>query len=130
MYMSDTLSRALVTMLGEKQQEEDEIFVPAITEALPATEARLEEYKKVQDCDPECKAVKDYCKIGWPLKHRVPDKLKVYWKARGSLTVNNNLLLYNGRIVIPGALQRETLRKIHEGHQGIGCCCMRIRESV
>ena len=39
MYTADTLSRAPITMPGEKQQEEDEMFVSAITEALPASEA-------------------------------------------------------------------------------------------
>ena len=133
MYTADTLSRAPVAMPGEscqKQQDENEMFVSAITEALPGSETRLQQYKKAQDLNPECKAVKEYCRRGWPQKHRVPDNLKKYWEARGLLTVHNDLLLYNGRIVIPEALQRETLRKIHEGHQGIGRCRMRIRESV
>ena len=38
--------------------------------------------------------------------------------------------LFNHRIVIPQAVQKETLKKIHEGHQGIERCRMRVRASV
>ena len=133
MYTADTLSRAPVTSPGEtcqKQQEEDEMFVSAVTEALPASETRLGEYKEEQNTDPESIAVKEYCRIGWPQKYKVPCNLKEYWKVRGALTINNDLLLYNGRIVVPGKLRKKTLQKIHEGHQGVGRCRMRITESV
>jgi hypothetical protein len=133
MYTADTLSRAPVAIPGElcqNQQEEDETFVSSVTESLPASETRLGEYKKEQERDPECKAVKEHCTTGWPQKYQVPDNLKAYWKVRGSLTVHNGLLLYNGRIVVPRTLRKETLRKIHEGHQGIGRCRMRARESA
>ena len=44
--------------------------------------------------------------------------VKLYWQVRGSLTICDDLLLYNSRIVIPPSLRKETMRKIHEGHQG------------
>ena len=44
--------------------------------------------------------------------------------------MHNNLLLFNHRIVIPQAVQKETLKKIHEGHQGIERCRMRVKASV
>ncbi len=56
--------------------------------------------------------------------------MATYWKERGSLTMNNSLLMYNDRIVIPQSLQKETMMKIHEGHQGIESCLMRVRASV
>ena len=130
MYAADTLSRAPVMTPGEicqNQHEEDKTFVSTVTEALPASETRLGEYKKEQERDPECKAVKEHCITGWPRKHHIPGNLKAYY---GSLTVHNDLLLYNGRIVVPRTLRKETLRKIHEGHQGIGRCHIRVRESV
>ena len=53
-----------------------------------------------------------------------------YWKVRGSITVHDGLLLYNQHIVVPRSLQRETLDRIHEGHQGIERCRMRTKTSV
>ena len=36
----------------------------------------------------------------------------------------------NGRIVVPQALQEETIDKIHDGHQGIDWCRMRAKSAV
>ena len=64
----------------------------------------------------------------WLQKYQVPDNLKAYWKVRESLTVHKVLPLYNGKIVVSRTLQKETLRKIHEGHQGVGHYHMQVRE--
>ena len=55
---------------------------------------------------------------------------KPYWEKRGELTIGENLLLCGGRIVVPLALQEETLRKLHNGHQGIERCRLRARSAV
>ena len=60
--------------------------------------------------------------MGWPRKKIIPLNLTPYWKARNSLTICNNLLLYNSCIVIPKSLQQETLQKIYSGHLGIEKC--------
>ena len=56
--------------------------------------------------------------------------IKPYWNVRGELTIHQGLLLYGTRIVIPKTLQRETLTKIHQGHQGVQRCCLRAKVSV
>ena len=55
---------------------------------------------------------------------------KPYWEARCSLTLCDDLLLFNDRIVVPLALQKETIDKIHDGHQGIDRCHMRAKSAV
>ena len=68
---------------------------------------------------------------GWPEKGKVQPYLKPYWNAQGELTVDgNDLLLYSKRIVVPKVLQRRTLEKIHEGHQGIQRSRLRAMTSV
>ena len=42
----------------------------------------------------------------------------------------NNLLLFGCRIVVPKALQEETLGKLHEGHLGIQKCRERAKNAV
>ena len=49
---------------------------------------------------------------------------------RGDLTLHDNLLLYGSRIVVPKSLRAATLRKIHNGHQGIQRCRQRTTSSV
>lgn len=71
-----------------------------------------------------------YCQTEWPSKQSMPLQVLPFWKVRGSLSVNNQLLLYNHRIVVPKALIRETIQRLHEGHQGIERCRMRAKSSV
>ena len=56
--------------------------------------------------------------------------LMPYHQVRNSLTVCNGLLLYNERVVVPKTLQKETLQKIHSGHQGVERCRARVAMSV
>ena len=96
------------------------------TSTLPASGSRLDKYCQAQRNDEICRQVIEFCGNGWPQRQRVKGVLSLYWKERGSLTMNNGLLMYNDRIVIPQSLQKETMMKIHEGHQGIERCRMRV----
>ena len=48
-------------------------------------------------------------------------KIPTQQNSNCTLTFSNNLLLYQGRIVIPTSLQHHTLTKIHHGHKDIDC---------
>ena len=76
-------------------------------------------YHQAQERDEVCTKLWEYCKMGWPRKQLIPLNLTPYWKARNSLTICNDLLVYNSCIVLLRSLQRETLQKIHSGHLGI-----------
>ena len=101
-----------------------------VIEALPANEDRLESYRKAQNEDEICNQTIGYCNTGWPQKHLVEKSMIPYWKQRGYLTVHKGLLLFNHRIVVPQSKRKETLEKVHAGHQGIERCRMRIRSSI
>ena len=76
-------------------------------------------YHQAQERDEVCTKLWEYCKMGWPRKQLIPLNLTPYWKARNSLTICNDLLVYNSCIVLLRSMQRETLQKIHSGHLGI-----------
>ena len=78
----------------------------------------------------QCRTLIEYCKSGWPEKHKVKGELKRFWQVRGELTYSNDLLLFRSRIIVPKSLRGETLQKIHAGHQGIVRCRLRVAESV
>ena len=132
LYTADTLSRApRSTISNDADLEEDvECMMEVTVNNLPASQQRLEEYIKAQATDPVCSLVSRYCCQGWPAKEKIEPHLKPFWKERGDLTINKDLLLYGQRIVVPKSLQKETLLKIHEGHQGIQRCRLRARCSV
>ena len=133
LYAADALSRAPLQSAehdSPELQEEVEAFAEGITSTLPATNQRLEEYRAAQLQDATCVKVREYCQSGWPDKSSLERALIPYWRERASLTLCNDLLLYGSRIVVPYALRKETLRRLHQGHQGIARCCLRMRTSV
>ena len=84
--------------------------------------------------DEKIRQVITFTENGWP-SAVAPDLPEVY-AARGYLSktcsqTNKPLLMYNNRLVIPDALCREMLRKLHDdGHLSLVKCRQRIAESV
>ena len=132
LFTADALSRAPLPETGDGLlQEEVESFVEGVTQtSLPATPTRLEEYRKAQEEDPVCSQVRQYCTSQWPSKKFISSEISPYYQHRSNLTLCSNLLLYNNRIVVPRSLRRETLERIHSGHQGIERCRTRVSTSV
>ena len=132
LYTADTLSRAPLTTSdhGSDLPEEVDVFVNSVISSLPASPQCIERYRKSQEEDPVCVKVKQYCQTEWPEKRATPAGIRPYWKARSSLSVCNQLLMFNHRIVVPSSLQKEALERIHESHQGISRCRMRSKSSV
>ena len=102
----------------------------SIRQSLPATEARLQQLAEKQKDDPVCSAVRQYCQTKWPDRVHLPPVIGPYWYARQYLSVAGDLLLKGQRIVIPGSLRDDMLDILHQGHQGIGKCRARARQSV
>ena len=131
LYTADALSRAPTVASPNSVIEEVEEFVSSsVIAALPASKNRLRIYSQAQKKDLTFEQIREFCITGWPCKERISHKLKPYWNVRGSFTLCEGLLLFNSRIVVPKVLQRETLDKIHQGHQGIERCLLRMKYSV
>ena len=111
------------------QQELAELCMKSTISHLPASDQRLDVYRK-QSNDPICQQISKYCLEGWPNKNQLDVELKPYWDAQGELTEGNGVLMYGQRMVVPKPLQAETLQKIHEGQQGITRCRLRAKMSV
>ena len=129
---ADALSRAPgpITKADQQLEEEAERIMEVCVKHLPAGQERLRQYAVAQAADPVCSAVMKLCLDGWPERHKIEPALKPYWKVQGELSVHNNLLLFQKRIVVPESLQHKTLGKLHHGHQGIQRCRLRARISV
>lgn len=130
---ADALSRAPVETPGKNDVnlvEEVESYASESTFNIPATMQRLEEIREAQKADEVCAQVREYCIKGWP--DYMPHKpiLKNYYEQRGHLSVVDDLLIYDERIVIPRDLRLNILERLHQGHLGITKCRARARESV
>ena len=131
-FTADTLSRAPrpFTEGDVRHETETECLMEVCVRDLPASPQRLQVYCKAQQDDPICAKIIQYVQQGWPDKHKIEPVLKHYWKVQGDLVVHKNLLLYGKRIVVPKEHRRETLKKLHQRHQGIVRCQERARISV
>ena len=90
----------------------------------------LDVYRKAQQEDATCSQLITVVTQGWPTRHRIKGNLIRYGTERREISVYDNLLLYGSRIVVPQGLRRETLQKIHQGHQGIKKCRHRVLSAV
>ena len=109
---------------------EVEQFIQAITAALPASSSCLDSYSRAQATDQVCSKLIECCMSGWPARNQLSREMKDYWRFHGDLTLNDSLLLYQSRIVIPASMQQMTLEKIHHGHQDLQRCRMWVSSSV
>ena len=122
---ADALSRAPVGT----PTESDINFVEATAEmerqainALPASTEKIEAVRRGQQNDPVLCDVREYCNRGWPAYLPSNPIMHPYWQDRHRLTIVDDLLLYDERLVIPQQMRMEMLDRLHEGHLGITKC--------
>ena len=115
----ETDHKPLVPILNNKDLDTSSPRCWPITSSLPAQEGTLESFATEQSKDPTLSWVKSYCRSGCPAQVQLDNHVLPYWPVRDSLTVAGNFLLYNHCVVIPPALWRSILKKIHGPHQGL-----------
>ena len=99
--------------------------------SFPASPDTLHRYQTAQQGDPICQQLFTLCHEGWPTRQQqVPFDLQQFWPMRGEMTVDSGLLLRGNHIVVSRQLQKETLEKIHNGHQGMRKRQQRILTAV
>ena len=81
--------------------------------------------------DATMQAVIDLVKSGWPVdKRAVPLPARPYFNVRDEMVIEGGVLYKGDKCVIPSALRREMLQRVHEGHMGVEGCLRRARESI
>lgn len=56
---------------------------------------------------------------GWPEKKTLQAELLPYYEKRDELSFEDNVLLWQDRVVIPMAVRKAILAHLHEGHPGV-----------
>ena len=65
--------------------------------------------------------VKRYMESGWPSdKTHISKEYLTFYEKREFLSCEEDILLWNSRIVVPKSLQARILHMLLEGHPGIG----------
>ena len=80
---------------------------------------RLQELRKWADQDEEYQQLKAVILNGFP-NHRseLNEMCKRYWQVRHNLTMDDDLIVYGCRLLIPQQMRKKVLMQLHESHQG------------
>ena len=80
---------------------------------------RLQELRTYSEQDEEYQLLRKFILNGFP-KHRrqLPDSCKKYWNVHQHLTLDDGLIVYGCRLLIPSTMCNRVLANLHEAHQG------------
>lgn len=101
-----------------------------VVQGLPTTSTKLQEIITLQKQDPETREIRNYCQRGWPSFIHANPLLQQYWSYQRNLTIIDDLLIFNDRIVIPREMRLEMLNRLHESHLGITKCRSLAQTSI
>ncbi|XP_050533909.1 uncharacterized protein K02A2.6-like [Daktulosphaira vitifoliae] len=118
MYVADLLSRNYI-----KRDVTGETIVNDVVHAISEIQINFsndkeDEFKRNTGNDEVLKQIMEFCKKGW-LKVKCEGELKHYWKLRNEIYLENGLIYYGSRLVIPKVMRQYIIKKLHEPHFGI-----------
>ena len=139
----DALSRnavpSFVTMLEAFQvtlNEEEDLTVDespeiALSVLGPPESMTLDTVQKVTLQDPEMKLLKSSIKSGFGRSQNSTDPaIRSFFNVREHLWLDNELVMFKNRIVIPRSLRQKVVQSLHSAHQGTEGMRARAANSV
>jgi len=92
---------------------------------------RLREVRQQATEDSDYQELKQYIMEGFPdYRGFLLEAIKPFWQVRQHLSVEDELIVYRCRLVIPRSFHRQTLSQLHEAHQGATRTKQRARLTV
>ena len=91
----------------------------------------VKDLRKHAENDEEYQQLRDIIINGFP-EHRaqLPELCKRYWHACQLLTLDDNLIVYGCRLLIPTSMRKQVLSQVHDSHQGMVRTKQRARLTV
>lgn len=115
--IADLLSRSNPKVEDCEIEQED---LSEIIHTINVSKEKETLFVKETNKDPVLNKVKEFIISGWPKNQdRIDDMVRVYSKVKNELYIDNEIIFYNDRIVVPKSLRKEMLNSLHEGHVGI-----------
>ncbi|KAK3855471.1 hypothetical protein Pcinc_038132 [Petrolisthes cinctipes] len=97
----------------------------------PLKDQTLEKVRAAAERDTEYTMLKDIIINGFPEhRHELDHRLRAYWPVRSLLATDDYFIVYGPRLLIPLSLRRETLERLHDGHQGMERTKRRARQTI
>ena len=119
------------------EQDDEHSPVPSIAEIRThqtgdqSESVRLQDLRRHAVLDEEYQHLKTIILRGFPdHKRELPESCKQYWQVRHNLTIDDELVVYGCRLLIPRQMRREILNQLHEAHQGMVRTKQRARLTI
>ena len=91
----------------------------------------LDRLRTVALYDENYKALIDNVQNGFPSsRDRADASVTPFWNIRNELSVDDGIVLYGPRIIVPKSARREILARVHDSHQGTDRTKRRARQNV
>ena len=111
---------------GAEHEVEDEAFLPEHTR-----DPLLVALQKSAAADTEYADLIEAITTGFVHgRAMLPTHVRQFWAIRADLSVDDGLLLYGRRIIIPKAARADVLRRLHAAYQGIVRTKARARQAI
>ena len=86
----------------------------------PTLPVCLQELQDKVTQDHEYQELRSTILNGFPAhRHQLPETCKRYWTLKEHLSIDDGLIIYGCRLLIPRAMRPQILSDLHESHQGI-----------
>ncbi|KAL9960086.1 hypothetical protein ACROYT_G033491 [Oculina patagonica] len=113
LFLADTLSRA------------------PLPKFLRISNDGLENIRRLTEADNQLQRLKMTVLQGWPeAKQQSEPLIAEYWTYRDEIGVYNGVLYKGDRVIIPTALRKEMIKRIHASHQGQQGCLRRAKDAL
>ena len=91
----------------------------------------MQELREYASQNEEYQQLKEVILKGFP-NHcsELSELCKRYWQVHHNLTIDDDLIVYGCRLVIPAQLRRSVLKQLHQAHHGAVCTKQRAHLTV
>lgn len=115
-HIADYLSRY---SMKHKEEEVEKDLENAVL-SINVSDERKIEFQEETNKDAVLKNLKQYCLIGWPRnKAKCSDNTKFFFKMRNEIMIDDDILFWNERIIVPTSMRLKMLKQLHEPHFGV-----------
>lgn len=125
MHIADLLSRMYI----EEDSENEIVNLNGYIHTISMSNERKKQLQTETGKDEILQKLIKIYQSGWPKDRKDCEEcIKQYWKLKDEIYVENNLVFYDGRVIIPYRLRKEYVQRVHEGHFGMNRTYLRAKE--
>lgn len=119
MYIADLLSRNFI----KRPQIDDECMKDVVhtnmLNEITFTGDKLTQFQNETQNDNVLNKILNFYQVGWPVKLKDEGEIRHYFKLRNNIYVENKLIFYDNKLIVPRSLRNHMLNLLHETHFGI-----------